>query len=163
MSQRAALLWVAAGACLWGTDTVFRRPLTGHLTSVAIVFLEHAILSLVLLPVLWARRSEWLKLGAREWGAVTLIAWGGSALATVLFTEAVRTGNPTTAVLLQKTQPLFAGMLAGLLLSEPLGIPFWSRVAAAIAGAYLISFGAHVPQSATASAASFLALGAAGL
>src|ERR1700694_5402824 len=104
MSNRAALLWVAAGACLWGSDTLFRRPLTSHLDSLTIVFLEHAILSLVLLPVLWIRRSEWQKLGAREWGAVVLIAWGGSALATVLFTEAIRMGNPTTAVLLQKSQ-----------------------------------------------------------
>src|ERR1700676_2955534 len=128
---RVGLLWVAAGACLWGTDTVFRRPLTFHLNSVTIVFLEHLILSLVLLPLLWTRRSEWAKLSGRKWIAVIGIAWGGSALATVLFTESVRTGNPSTAVLLQKSQPMFAGLLAGMFLSEPLGIRFFSRLAVA--------------------------------
>jgi len=148
---------------LWGTDTVFRRPLTAHLDSITIVLLEHLILSLVLLPMLWSRRSEWTQLGAGKWVAVIGIAWGGSALATVLFTEAVRTGNPSTAVLLQKSQPMFAGLLAGIFLSEPLGIRFFSRLAVATAGAYLISFGVQMPHIAGASAASFLALGAAGL
>ncbi|HKE25588.1 MAG TPA: DMT family transporter [Bryobacteraceae bacterium] len=160
---RAGLLWVAAGACLWGTDTVFRRPLTGTLDSLTIVLLEHLITALVLLPSLWFHRREWLRLRAAEWAAVIGIAWGGSALATVLFTEAVRGGNPTTAVLLQKSQPMIAALLAGLFLSEPLGAGFWTRLAAATGGAYLISFGAHAPSTTGSGAASLLALGAAAL
>jgi drug/metabolite transporter (DMT)-like permease len=160
--SRDGLLWVAAGACLWGTDTVFRRPLTGHLDSITIVFCEHLMAALVLAPRLWSHRGEWLRLRTAEWAAVIGIAWGGSALATILFTEAVRTGNPTTAVLLQKTQPILAALLAGVFLSEPLGAAYWLHLAAGIAGAYLISFGAHLPARAAA-AASLLALGAAAL
>jgi drug/metabolite transporter (DMT)-like permease len=156
------LLWVAAGACLWGTDTIFRRPLTGKLDSITIVLFEHLIASVFLLPRLWSHRAEWLRLRAPEWGALIAIAWGGSALATILFTEAVRTGNPSTAVLLQKTQPIIAALLAGVFLSEPLTGGFWGRLAGAIAGAYLISFGAHLPVRAAAAPALF-GLSAAGL
>ena len=138
-SQFRALLWVAFGAALWGTDTLFRRPLTAAWSSARIVLLEHLILSAVLLPVFWRTRRQWLRLDARDWAAVVGISWGGSALGTICFTQAVRIGNPTTAVLLQKTQPLFAAVLAAALLGEVLGRRFWMCLAAALAGAVLVS------------------------
>jgi drug/metabolite transporter (DMT)-like permease len=137
--------------------------LTWYLDSFIIVFLEHLIAALVLLPHLWFHRRKWLRLRAAEWASVIGIAWGGSALATLLFTEAVRSGNPTTAVLLQKSQPMIAALLAGLFVSEPLGFGFWTRPAVAVGGAYLISFGAHAPTTTASGAASLLALGAAAL
>ena len=143
--RRRGVLLVAAGAALWGTDTVFRRPLTSHFSSSYIVAAEHLILSPLLLPVLWKYRTEWRALGMREWAAILGISWGGSALATVMFTEAIRTGNPTSAVFLQKTQPLFAALLARLMLHEPLGRRFWSSAAIAIFAAYLVSFGNAPP------------------
>ena len=141
---------------------MLRRPLTAALASVQIVLLEHLILAPVLLP--FCRRA-WRKLSAKQWGAVLGIAWGGSALGTLLFTEAIRLGNPTTAVLLQKTQPVIAMLLAKLILRERLGGRIWICLAVALAGAYLISFGAtppgelmrHVPPAA------LMALGAAAL
>jgi drug/metabolite transporter (DMT)-like permease len=136
------LLWVALGASLWGTDTVLRRPLTARLSSIEIVLIEHLILALLLLPA-WVRCCRTLT--SREWLAVLGIAWGGSALGTLCFTEAIRLGNPTTAVLLQKTQPLFAALLARLLLGEPLGRRFWAWLALASGAAYLISFGISAP------------------
>ena len=160
--HRHGLLWVALGASLWGTDTLFRRSLPTELASARVVLLEHLVLCLVLAPFAWRGRREWMKLGARGWAAVLGIAWGGSALASVLFTEAVRAGNPTAAVLLQKTQPVFAALLARSLLFEPLGRRFWGVLAAAMGGAYLVSFGMRVPSGVEGRAA-LLALGAAGL
>jgi drug/metabolite transporter (DMT)-like permease len=159
---RWGILWVAAGASLWGTDTMLRRPLAGSLSSVQIVWLEHLILTAVLWPVLVRSRREWQELGVREWAAAAFIAWGGSAAATAMFTEAIRTGNPTTAVLLQKTQPLFTALLAGAVLGERLGRTFWICFALAVGGGYLVSFGwaLATPQSAAAAA---WALGAAAL
>jgi drug/metabolite transporter (DMT)-like permease len=139
--SRWGLVLVASGASLWGTDTLLRRPLTGVLSSPQIVLGEHLILTAVLLPVLWAARDQWRALGRRQWAAVVGIAWGGSGLATVCFTEAIRMGNPTTAVLLQKTQPLLATALAARMLGEPLGRRFWACLAAAVGAGYLISFG----------------------
>lgn len=157
-----ALWWVAAGASLWGTDTFLRRPLTTRFSSPEIVFAEHCILFLLLAPVVWNKRREWLRLEPLEWMAVLGISWGGSALATLLFTEAIRLGSPTTAVLLQKAQPLFASLLAGLVLSEPLGMRFWTRCAIALSGAYLINFGFGLPgTSGEIVPAALCALGAA--
>src|SRR5690349_1332842 len=100
--QRLGLVWVAVGASLWGVDTVLRRPVTSHLSSIQIVLMEHLILLTPLLLILWLERAVWLKLRAAQWAAVCGVAWGGSALGSICYTEAVRLGNPTTAVLLQK-------------------------------------------------------------
>lgn len=111
------------------------------LPPATIVLYEHVILSIVLLPVLWTNRGEWRALGRREWAAIIGIAWGGSALATVAFTQAIRLGNPTSAVLLQKSQPLFAAVLAAALLDERLGRRYWTYLAVGLFAAYLVSFG----------------------
>ena len=161
-SERRALLWVALGASLWGTDTILRRPLTAALTSAHIVLIEHLILSAALLIPLWRMRSQWLALGARQWGALLGIGWGGSALGTICFTEAIRIGNPTTAILLQKTQPIFAALLAWLLLEEPLGRRFWICLLLALCGAYVVNFGLSAPGGIERRAA-LLALAAAAL
>ena len=56
--RKGALYWVSAGACLWGTDTILRTPLTSHLSSASIVLLEHLILAATMLPVLWIWRDQ---------------------------------------------------------------------------------------------------------
>ena len=151
---------MGAGASLWGTDALFRRPLTGALASIQIVWLEHLILTLTLWPLVWRSRGEWKKLGARGWAGVLCIAWGGSALGTVLFTEAIRLGNPTTAVLLQKTQPLFTAVLARAMLGERLGKRYWQCLALAVAAGYLVTFGWTVakPDRAVAAGAVMMTL-----
>ena len=117
-TPHSAILLVALGASLWGTDTVLRRPLAGAVSSLAVVFYEHLALSAVLLPVCIGTRAEWQRLRAAEWCAVLVIAWGGSALGTLCFTRAITLGNPTTAVLLQKLQPIIAISLAAGILGE---------------------------------------------
>ena len=135
------VIWVAVGATLWGSDAVLRRPLTGGLSSAEIVFFEHVILAVILLPVairIWRRGASFTK---AQWAALLWIGWGGSALATIFFTQAIKLGNPTTAVFLQKLQPLFAVLAARVWLREgeaALG-RFWVRLAVALAAALLIS------------------------
>lgn len=95
-----------------------------------------------------------------------VIGWGGSALATLLFTAAFAAGDPTVAILLQKTQPLFAIVLAHLILGERLRPSYWPLFAAAVVGAYLVSFGNLAPFAALGSGAApgaLLAVGAAAL
>src|SRR6266481_3639460 len=158
VSERRALLWVAFGASLWGTDTVLRRPLTGSLTSAQIVLIEHLILTVVLAVPLWWARSQWLALNRKQWAALLGIGWGGSALGTICFTEAIKIGNPTTAALLQKTQPIFA-----VLLGEPLGRRFWICLSVALCGAYALNFGLAAPGAGIDGQAALLAMTAAAL
>jgi len=139
--SRTPVILVALGSALWGTDAVLRLPLTGHLASSTIVLYEHLILCVIAIPVLVRAREELRHWQWKHWLALIGIAWGGSALATVLFTQALGHGNPTTAILLQKMQPLFTFLLAGPLLGERLTARHWGYLAMGAFGAWLVTFG----------------------
>lgn len=160
----ASVLLVALGAALWGTDAVLRVPLLEAASPTQIVLLEHLVLLLYSVPVVALGWRFFRGFGAAQWISLLVIGWGGSALATLLFTTAFAVGNPTVAILLQKTQPLFAVALASILLRERLGWAYWPCFALAIVGAYLISFGDLGPFGALSSSealAAACALGAA--
>lgn len=159
------VLLVAFGAALWGTDAVLRVPLLEVMSPAAIVLSEHLVLLLYSVPAVVLGWGILAGLRASQWVALLIIAWGGSALATLLFTTAFVLGNPTVVILLQKTQPLFAIALAHVLLRERLRWTYWPCFAVAILGAYLISFdGLAEPFEALGSVQAlpaFLTLGAA--
>ena len=134
------VLLVALGAALWGTDAVLRVPLLEVMSPATIVFSEHLVLLLYSAPAVALGWRVIRNLGSSQWIALLVIAWGGSALATLLFTAAFAFGNPTVVILLQKTQPLFAIVLAHILLQERLRWAYWPCFAVAVLGAYLISF-----------------------
>ena len=137
---------VLLAAMLWATDAPFRVYLTEGLSSNFIVLGEHFIDVLIVLPILVLGWRQLKGLSWREWGAVAIIAIGGSALASVAFTEAFHYVNPSVAILLQKLQPLIAIALAAIILKEPLVRKYWLWAALALGGAYLISFPNLVPQ-----------------
>ena len=160
----ASVLLIAVGAAMWGTDGILRVPLLDVASPSQIVLLEHLVLLLYSVPAVVLGWRFFRGLGAVQWVALLVIGWGGSALATLLFTTAFDVGNPTVVILLQKTQPLFAIALAAILLRERLGWAYWPCFAVAMVGAYLISFGDLEPFKALPSAealAAALALGAA--
>lgn len=142
---RGGFWLVVLGAALWGVDPLFRVILLKNLTSAQIVLLEHIIISLIAIPVLWRNRAELKSIGWRHVGALLFISWGGSALATILFTMGLASGNLNAVLLLQKLQPLFAIMLAGLLLKEKLPRRFGLLLLIALAGTYLLTFGLTLP------------------
>ncbi len=133
-------------AMLWATDAPFRTHLTADLSSSFIVLAEHAVNLLFVLPILFFNWRELGKFSKREWAAVIVIAIGGSALASIAFTQSFKYVNPSVAILLQKVQPLIAISLAALFLKEQLHKYFWIWAAVAIAGAYLISFPDIAPR-----------------
>ena len=96
----------------------------------------------------WRRLAA---LTARQWAALVFLGMGGSALATWLYTTAFTLdySRALTVVLLQKTQPVFALLLAGVVLARTAGHPFWGWCALALLGAGLLvvadkDFGPHV-------------------
>src|SRR5215204_912014 len=160
----ASVLLVAVGAAMWGTDGILRVPLLEVASPSQIVLLEHLVLLLYSVPAVVLGWRFFRGLGMAQWISLLVIGWGGSALATLLFTTAFAVGNPTVVILLQKTQPLFAIVLAAVLLRERLGWAYWPCFAVAMVGAYLISFGNLDAFAALGSAellAAALALGAA--
>lgn len=160
----ASVLLVAVGAAMWGTDGILRVPLLEVASPSQIVLLEHLVLLVYSVPAVVLGWRFFRDLGAAQWVALLIIGWGGSALATLLFTAAFAVGNPTVVILLQKTQPLFAIALAAILLREKLGWAYWPCFAVAMVGTYMISFGNLGPLTALGSAEllpAVLALGAA--
>ncbi len=106
-----------------------------------LVLLEHAMLALIFLPLLFATYKSWKKLELREWGALVFLGCCGSAFATILYTTAFKSATPAMVVLLQKTQPLFALVLAGVILKEKRAGWFWLWGAAALLGTLYLTFG----------------------
>ncbi len=143
--DRLAVVLVAVAAMLWGTDTLFRIPLLQHLSrdrlvqSTQLVFAEHLILVIVVLPILWLTRRAIRRLSRAEWRAIAVIGVGASALATILFTLSFGYGHFIETLLLQKTQPLIAILFANLWLRERLPPRTYLWAPVALLGAYLIA------------------------
>lgn len=137
---------ILVAAMLWATDAPFRVALLDNLPSQLIVLGEHLVNAVILLPLLFLRRREILRLRGREWAALLFIGICGSALATHMFTSAFAYVNPSVAILLQKLQPFIAISLAHACLGERHGKRFWMWAGLAIAGAYLLSFPSLVPR-----------------
>jgi drug/metabolite transporter (DMT)-like permease len=171
--DRFAVVLVALGAMLWGTDTLFRIPLLHHLSpnplvqSTQLVLMEHVILVVCSVPLLWLARGQILRLNRRQWAAIAAIGVGASGLATVLFTMSFGYGHFIETLLLQKTQPLIAILLASFWLRERLSATAWILVPVALIGAYLIAVPDPLhPEQAWADfhvAAALFALGASAL
>lgn len=133
-------------AMLWATDAPFRLQLTKDLSSNFIVLGEHFFDILVAVPILFLNWVEVKKLTLKGWLSVILVAIGGSALASVAFTEAFHYVNPSVAILMQKLQPFIAIGLAVALLKERLPKRFWLWTFLAVFAAYVISFPDLVPR-----------------
>src|SRR3990167_10947281 len=131
---------VALASLLWAIDAPFRKYLTGELSSTTIVFMEHLLISLVVLAWLWPQLKELKNLKWTQWLALIFVSLGGSALATVFFTQSFHYINPSVAILLQKVQPYIAILLAVAVLKEKLKANFWLWALVGVFGAYLISF-----------------------
>lgn len=154
---------VTVGAALWGTDPVLRQLLViTNLPATAIVFVEHLLPALLVLPLLirGIRRAATVFTVA-DWVALAVVGLGSSAIATVLFTAAFTLGDPTTPALLQQLQPLFAVAGAWLILRERPRPIYAVFLAAGIVGAYLVAFPSPGSGSVTGLAPAGLALAAA--
>jgi len=130
---------ISVAAAMWGTDALFRRPLTRATEPGTIVFGEHVVLVLVTLPfVVPALLALW-RAGTRYVLAGIAVGAGASAVATILFTQAFVHGNPITPVVLQKVQPLVAVVGAWIVLCEEPRRRFAWFPLPALAGVWLIA------------------------
>lgn len=154
---------IALAAAMWGTDGLLRQPLAGELPAATIVFWEHLLAVVVLLPLLPSAVRAFRAATPRERGALVLIGAGASAVATALFTQAFRYGDPVTPLVLQKLQPVIAVVAAALLLGERIRRGYWMFALPALAGAWLMAFPSPFAAAPQAAVAVLLALAAAAL
>src|SRR5436853_7237584 len=100
---------VALAAAMWGTDPIIRKTMSGTTSATTIVFGEHVILVLLTLPLLLPALRAVFRAGWRYVGAAVVIGAGASAVATILFTDAlIGHSDFITPVVIQKIQPFVA-------------------------------------------------------
>ena len=109
----------------------------------SIVLAEHLLLALFAVPVVVRQRRVFARLRlAQLWGSAGGDwFWRVRRRGAALHPGAREQGNPTTASLLQNTQPLFVVLLATALLKERLERVYWPCLGVSLVGACLLSFG----------------------
>src|SRR3989344_5949859 len=163
----AASLFIIIAAILWALDGVVLRPNLYSLPVPTVVFVEHGLAFLVMVPFLIRELFQFKKLKAGDWGAFLWVAVFGGAFGTMFITKAlfyVNFVNLSIVVLIQKLQPVFALTLAAIILKEKLPKKFWLWAAVALVATYFVTFANFVPNLSTGdktAMAALFALGAA--
>jgi drug/metabolite transporter (DMT)-like permease len=124
---------------MWGLDGLIRKPLSQSTSPATIVFGEHVVLVLMTLPLLAVSMRALWKAGPRYVAAGIAVGAGASALATILFTQALFHGDFITVLVLQKAQPLVAVAGAWLILGEQPRPGFAWFLLPGLAGIWLIA------------------------
>ena len=143
MTQRLAnvpgIVLVSIAATMWGLDGLIRKPLAHTTSATTIVFGEHVVLVACTITLLVPALASLWRAGPRYVLAGILVGAGASAIATILFTEALFHGDFITVVVLQKSQPLIAVVGAWLVLGEQPRPQFAWFLVPALAGIWLIA------------------------
>ncbi|MFA5155309.1 MAG: riboflavin kinase [Patescibacteria group bacterium] len=138
-------LAIMLAALLWSIDGLFIRPRFYILPAPLVVFVEHALGFLVLSPFIFIYWNKIKALSRKSWGAIIWISLFGGLIGTIMITKAFFAafdGETTfaTVVILQKLQPIFALLLARIILGEKLPKRFYAWTAIAIVASYFIAF-----------------------
>jgi len=150
--KKFAPLFIIVAAALWGLDGIVLTPKLFNLPVPLVVFLNHALAFILMLPFFIKEFKEVKKLKKGDWGAFIWIAVFGGAIGTMAIVKAlfyVNFVNLSIVILLQKFQPLFAIILAWLILKEKLPKKFFSWAVLAMIGGYLVTFGVQAPNLST--------------
>ena len=132
---------IVLAAVLWGVDGLLRRSLYS-LPAITIVFYEHLIGAIIILPFFW-RIAKKESLNKKEWGAILLVSLLSGVLGTLFFTLALKQINFisfSVVFLLQKLQPIFAITAGVLVLREKINKKFLLWAGLALVAAYFITF-----------------------
>src|SRR5258705_12283626 len=139
LSSIPGVVLVSIAAAMWGLDGLIRKPLSSSTSPTTIVFGEHVVLVALTLPLLAVSLRALWSAGPRYVGAGIAGGAGGSAIATILFTQALFHGDFITVLVLQKAQPLVAVVGAWLVLGEQPRPRFAWFLLPALAGIWLIA------------------------
>lgn len=159
-------LFVVIAALLWSFDGLLRISLYSLPPSV-IVFYEHLLGFIILLPLGFRWFKDLNKMTRREWLAIGIVALFSGALGTIFYTAALKlihyTQYSVVVLLQQQLQPIWAIGAAGIILKEKINrnFIFWAIVS--LVSAYFITFKDLSVNLATGSgtvAAALLAVGA---
>lgn len=158
-------IFIIIAALLWSFDGILRRSLY-TLPPAVIVFWEHLLGALILLPVFFKFIAELKKMRRKEWISIMTVSLFSGALGTIFYTQAlgmVQYIQFSVVVLLQQLQPVWAILAASILLKEKITGNFAKWAILAIVAAYLVTFRdlrVNIASGSGTAAAALLALGA---
>jgi drug/metabolite transporter, DME family len=139
LSTVPGVVLVSIAAAMWGLDGLIRKPLSDSTSPATIVFGEHVVLVALTVPLLAVSLRALWNAGPRYVLAGIAVGAGASAIATILFTQALFHGDFITVLVLQKAQPLVAVVGAWLVLGEQPRPRFAWFLLPALAGIWLIA------------------------
>jgi drug/metabolite transporter (DMT)-like permease len=140
LARVPGVILVAVAAAMWGTDPIIRKTMSGTTTATTIVFGEHVILVALTLPFLLPALRSVFRAGWNYVAAAVVVGAGASAVATILFTDAlIGHSDYITPVVIQKVQPFVAIAAAAILLGERPRPSFAWFFLPALAGFWLVN------------------------
>jgi drug/metabolite transporter (DMT)-like permease len=147
-------LAICFSAMLWGLDGIVLTPQLYNLDLGLVVFILHA-LPFVIMNLFLYREYRLLKdFSRKDLIYIFLVALMGGAIGTMAIVRAlflVEFRDLTIVVLLQKLQPVFAIILAAILLREKIKKNFLLWASLAIVAGYFLTFGLQLPDLKTGS------------
>ncbi len=145
-------LFVVLAASLWGVDGIILRPSLYSLPVPFVVLMGCGILTIALSPIFFKNIDIIKNITNKDLLTFFGVALLGEAIGTMAITKAlffVDYVNLSVVILMQKLQPVFALLLASILLKEKLTKKFFLWGGLAIIGAYLMTFGYALPNLST--------------
>ena len=141
-------LSVGLAASMWSADGIFIRPQFYKFPPALVVFWEHFFGAIIMLPFGIKYFQDIRSLQKKDWLAIGWICFLGGFLGTLFITKAFFAAvnlevSFSTVVILQKLQPIFAILIARLLLREKMGKTFYLWATIAVVATYFIAFGKH--------------------
>ncbi|MFH0734088.1 MAG: DMT family transporter [bacterium] len=150
--KKTSILAVIVAAALWGIDGVLLTPSLYSLKVPVVVFIECFIVSAILTPFYFFKLKSLKNLKKNDWLAIITVAFVGGVIGTMAITKAlfyVNYVNLSIVILIQKLQPVFAIILAAIVLKEKLPGEFFLWASLAVIGTYLMTFGIAFPNLGT--------------
>lgn len=141
---------IILAAAMWGFDGVVLTPRLYNLNVGFVVFMLHLV-PFILMNTFLFKQYKWLgKFSGTDLLLLFLIAIFGGALGTLAIVKAlflVNFQHLSIVVLLQKLQPIFAIILAAIILKEKVTrkFAFWAFIA--IIASYFLTFGISLPHT----------------
>ena len=146
---------VCFAASLWGFDAIVLTPRLYHLKVPFVVFAVHCLPFLVMSIFIGKREMKNIAaLPKKDIMFYFLVALFGGCVGTLSIVKSlflVNFQHLTVVTLLQKAQPIFALILARIILKEKLGKNFLNWVIFALFGGYIMTFEFTLPQMAQVS------------
>ena len=135
---RGDLIMAAATLCM-ALYNVWSRPYIQRSSALGFLTLGMAVGggALVLISLLSGGAGQVARLGPVDWIAAIYLAAGGGALAFFLWVYALQHASPTRVANTMAVNPLVAGVLAAILLGEPITLNLAIGLLAVFAGIWI--------------------------